>query len=92
MISRYTVDVTSQRMQETEQAIVEQKRYVDSLSDPALKMIAMRTLTTLEDILLIMQRTRTLLLATATDAPNAADDMRLQTRANGSSGSSCSRS
>ena len=37
MISRYTVDITSQRLRETEAAIREQRAYVASLSDPALR-------------------------------------------------------
>jgi hypothetical protein len=61
MISRYTIEATSQRLIETEQAIAEQRRYLESLSDPALKTIAQRTLSTLEDMLLIMQRTQGLL-------------------------------
>jgi hypothetical protein len=66
MIHHSTVDITSQRIRETQQAIVEQRTYVGRLTDPALKAIAARTLATLEDMLLIMQRTHSLLIVTRT--------------------------
>ncbi len=64
MISGDTIDLTAQRLFETEAAIREQRRYLESLSDPALKAIAARTLATLEDMLLIMKRTQRLLVET----------------------------
>lgn len=65
MFSLYTIDVTSQRIEETQRAVVEQRKYLTGLSDPELKAIAARTLTTLEDMLLIMQRTHGLLVEAA---------------------------
>jgi hypothetical protein len=65
MINADTVDLARQRMAETEQAIAEQRRYVESLSDPVLRTIAARTLATLEDMLLIMRRTQGLLAETS---------------------------
>ena len=73
MISRYMVDVTSQRMQETEQAILEQRTYAAGLTDPTLKVIAARTLATLEDIVLIMKRTHGLLVETASNGSQDPD-------------------
>lgn len=70
MFSPYTIDVTSQRIEETQRAVLEQRAYVAGLSDPELKAIAARTLTTLEDMLLIMQRTHGLLVE-ATYLPEA---------------------
>lgn len=68
MISGDTIDLTAQRLFETEVAIQEQRRYLDSLTDPALKAIAARTLATLEDMLLIMTRTQRLLMETRSTA------------------------
>jgi hypothetical protein len=69
MIGQDTVDLAQRRMIETEEAIAEQRRYVESLTDPALRAIAARTLATLEDMLLIMRRTQRMLVETTGGAP-----------------------
>lgn len=73
MFSLHTIDVTTQRIEETRGAIEAQRAYVAQLADPILKAIASRTLTTLEDMLLIMQRTHGLLVETTYAEPLATE-------------------
>lgn len=61
MVGRQYIEVTEQRLQETEEAIEAQRRYVAGVDDPVAKATATRTLATLEDIRCIMERTRELL-------------------------------